>query len=188
LKLPGFPVKILFNANVLDSIVNQPVLVLNENYLPLNICKVRRAVVLVLIGKAEVVENGRGFLTTSFNNVEIPSVIRLIYLVRKQLRPRKMTKLEIFNRDKYTCQYCGKEVKELTLDHVVPRQKKGQHTWENVVTACIPCNRRKAGRTPSEAGMPLLKQPKAPGNTGFYIPYQYVRARSEWEKYMPHAR
>jgi 5-methylcytosine-specific restriction endonuclease McrA len=173
---------------VLDTLVNQPVLVLNENYLPLNICKVRRAVVLVLVGKAEVVENGRGHFCSASGHHEIPSVIRLIYLIRKQSHPRKMTKLEIFNRDKYLCQYCGKEAKELTLDHVMPRRSNGAHTWENVVTACIPCNRRKAGRTPAEAGMPLLKQPKAPGNVGFYIPHQYLRARTEWHKYLPHTR
>ena len=183
-----FPVKIFFNANVLETIVNQPVLVLNENYLPLNICRVRRAVVLVLIGKAEIVENGRGYFSASSGHYEIPSVIRLIYLIRKHAHPRKMTKLEIFNRDKYICQYCGREAKILTLDHVVPRRSKGEHTWENVVTACIPCNRRKAGRTPAEAGMPLLRQPKAPGNIGFYVPYQVLTVREEWQKYMPHTR
>lgn len=174
--------------DVSDILINQPVLVLNENYLPLNVCKVRRAVVLVLVGKAEVVENGRGYFCSASGNYEIPSVIRLIYLIRKQSRPRKMTKLEVFNRDKHACQYCGKEGVELTLDHVIPRRKKGAHTWENIVTACIPCNRKKAGRTPSEAGMPLLRQPKAPGNIGFYVPYHYVRIHSEWHKYLPHTR
>ncbi len=171
-----------------SSIINEPVLVLNENYLPLNICKVRRAVVLVLIGKAEVIENGRGYVLSANGEFEIPSVIRLVYLVHKKYQPRKMTKLEIFNRDKFTCQYCGKEVKDLTLDHVIPRHRNGQHTWENVVTACIPCNRKKAGRTPAEAGMPLLRQPRAPGNIGFYIPHQFLRTRKEWQKYLPHTR
>jgi 5-methylcytosine-specific restriction endonuclease McrA len=188
LRARGFPVKIPFDAIVLDTVINQPVLVLNENYLPLNICKVRRAVVLVLIGKAEVVENGRGHFAASSGKYDIPSVIRLMYIIRKRSHPRKMTKLEVFNRDRYICQYCGREAKELTLDHVVPRLKKGEHTWENLVTACIPCNRRKAGRTPAEAEMPLLRQPKAPGNVGFYIPYQYLRARSEWQKYLPYTR
>jgi 5-methylcytosine-specific restriction endonuclease McrA len=188
LRQPVIPDKIGFNADVYDTIINQPVLVLNENYLPLNICKVRRAVVLVLIGKAEVVEDGRGHFSSVRDEFDIPSVIRLIYLVRKKSHPRKMTKLEIFNRDKYICQYCGREIKELTLDHVIPRRNHGQHTWENVVTACIPCNRRKAGRTPSEAGMPLLRQPRAPGNVGFYVPYQFLRARDEWQKYLPHTR
>ena len=170
------------------SLVNQPVLVLNENYLPLNVCRVRRAVVLVLVGKAEVVENGRGYFSASSSKYEIPSVIRLVYLIRRHAHPRKMTKLEIFNRDKYICQYCGREGKELTLDHVMPRRSNGQHTWENVVAACIPCNRKKAGRTPAEAGMPLLRQPRAPGNVGFYVPYQYLKLRAEWEKYLPHRK
>lgn len=180
--------KIFFNTNVYNTIINQPVLVLNENYLPLNICKVRRAVVLVLIGKAEVVEDGRGYFSSTSREFDIPSVIRLIYLVRKKSFPRKMTKLEIFNRDKYTCQYCGREAKELTLDHVIPRRKHGQHTWENVVTACIPCNRKKADRSPAEAGMPLLRQPRAPGNVGFYVPYQFLRSKIEWQKYLPQTR
>ncbi len=183
-----FPDTIFSNANVEDHLVNQPVLVLNENYLPLNICKVRRAVVLILIGKAEVVENGRGYFYSACGAFEIPSVIRLIYLIRRHLHPRKMTKLEIFNRDRYVCQYCGRETKELTLDHVMPRRREGAHTWENVVAACIPCNRRKAGRTPQEAGMPLLRQPKSPGNTGFYIPYNHLHSREEWHKYLPYKR
>jgi len=184
----GFPDRIPFNTKMDHCIVNQPVLVLNENYLPLNVCRVRRAVVLVLVGKAEVVENGRGYFSASSRKYEIPSVIRLVYLIRRHAHPRKMTKLEIFNRDKYICQYCGKEGKELTLDHVMPRRSNGQHTWENIVAACIPCNRRKAGRTPMEAGMPLLRQPRAPGNVGFYIPHQYLKLRAEWEKYLPHTK
>jgi len=184
----AFPDKIFFNLDVNDTNVNQPVLVLNENYLPLNICKVRRAVVLVLIGKAEVVENGRGYFNSASGVFEIPSVIRLIYLIRKHSHPRKMTKLEIFNRDKYICQYCGRETRDLTLDHVIPRRRKGAHTWENVVAACIPCNRKKAGRTPQEAGMPLLRPPKSPGSAGFYIPYQHLRSREEWHKYLPYTR
>ncbi|MDD5313158.1 MAG: HNH endonuclease [Dehalococcoidia bacterium] len=171
-----------------ENLINLPVLVLNENYLPLNICRVRRAVVLVLIGKAEVIENGRGYFHSTTGMFDIPSVIRLVYMVRKHSHLRKMTKLEIFNRDRYVCQYCGRETKELTLDHVIPRRRDGQHTWENVVAACIPCNRRKAGRTPVEAGMPLLRKPCAPGNIGFYIPYQYMRTREEWQKYLPHTR
>lgn len=169
-----------------EYIVNSSVLVLNENYLPLNVCKVRRAIVLVLLGKAEVIENGRGYFNSAMDTFEIPSVIRLIYMVKRQTHPCRMTKLEIFNRDRYTCQYCGKETKELTLDHVIPRKNHGKHTWDNVVAACIPCNRRKAGRTPMEAGMPLLREPRAPVNMGFYISYQYIRNRVEWHKYFPH--
>lgn len=165
--------------------VNAPVLVLNQNYEPLNVCKVRRALNLLFRGKAEVLENGRGSLHSVGGEFDIPSVIRLVYLIRHHPRPRRLTKLEVFSRDGHTCQYCGRGGKELTLDHVIPRRRGGEHSWENVVTACIPCNRRKAGRTPLEAGMPLLREPKPPRHNGFYVPYHYLRAHSEWRKYLP---
>ena len=164
--------------------VRSPVLVLNQNYEPLNICQVRRAVVLVFYGKAEVIENGRGSLHSISSIFDIPAVIRLVYLIKRPRRQRKMTKMEVFNRDKYICQYCGMHKKELTIDHVIPRRRGGEHNWENVVCACIPCNRRKAGHTPSEAGMPLLCQPKLPGNNGFYVPNHYLTYHEEWHKYL----
>lgn len=162
-----------------------PVLVLNQNYEPLNVCQVRRAMVLLFHGKAEVLENGRGSLHSVNNAFDIPSVIRLVYFIRRPNHQRKMTKVEIFNRDKYICQYCGCSSRELTLDHVMPRRRGGEHSWENVVSACIPCNRKKAGRTPAEAGMPLLHQPKPPRNDGFHVPYNYIRLHTEWQKYLP---
>ena len=95
-----------------------------------------------------------------------------------------MTRYEIFNRDKYTCQYCGEQSRHLTLDHVIPRYRAGQHTWENVVSACVDCNRRKAGRTPKEANMKLIRQPLPPtGNHLFVVPHQYLNKRDEWRKY-----
>jgi 5-methylcytosine-specific restriction endonuclease McrA len=105
----------------------------------------------------------------------------------KRPRPeKKLTRLEIFNRDKYTCQYCGKKTQQLTLDHVIPRYKGGEHTWENVVSACILCNRRKAVQTPEQAGMRLFCHPSPPhGNTLYYLPYHYLQTRSEWQKYLP---
>ncbi|HEX75172.1 MAG TPA: HNH endonuclease [Dehalococcoidia bacterium] len=166
-------------------VVNAPVLVLNQSYEPLNICQVRRAIVLLLRGRAEVLENGRGNLHSVDNVFDVPLVIRLVYFIRRPRRQRRMTKLEIFNRDRYICQYCGRENKELTLDHVIPRRRGGEHSWENVVSACIPCNRRKAGRTPAEAGMHLLRQPRPPSNDGFYVPYHYLRMYTEWQKYLP---
>ena len=167
--------------------INRPVLVLNQSYEPLNICRVRRAVVLIYQNKAEMLENGSGFIHSVNNEFPIPSVIRLASMIRRPHRSdRRLTRLEIFKRDKYICQYCGKEVKQLTLDHVIPRFREGEHTWENVVSACVSCNRRKAGRTPQEAGMRLIHQPSRPRDNGlFYIPAQYPRIRSEWQKYLP---
>ncbi|MFC1988513.1 HNH endonuclease [Chloroflexota bacterium] len=166
--------------------INQPVLVLNQSYEPLNICRVRRAVVLIYQNKAEMLENGSGFIHTVSREFPVPSVIRLASLVRRPWHSvRKLTRLEVFRRDNYTCQYCGKETHNLTLDHVMPRYRSGQHTWENVVSACVPCNRRKAGSTPREAGMKLIQQPVQARITGlFYIPADYPRIRDEWQKYI----
>ena len=166
--------------------INYPVLVLNQSYEPLNVCRARRAVVLLYRGKAEMLENGSGFIHSANYTFPLPSVIRLAYMIKRPRPERKLTRLEIFNRDQYTCQYCGKETRQLTLDHIIPRYRDGEHTWENVVSACIPCNRRKAGKTPNEAGMKLIHQPGPPrGNMFFYIPYHYLQARSEWQKYLP---
>ncbi len=165
--------------------VNLPVLVLNQNYEPLNICKVRRAVLLLIRGKAEVIENGRGDIHSVTNVFDVPSVIRLVHFVRRPRRQRKLTKHQVFQRDRYICQYCGQESRDLTLDHVMPKRRGGEHRWENVVSACIPCNRKKAGRTPDEARMPLLSQPKIPGNDGFYVPRHYLSMNTEWRKYLP---
>jgi len=167
--------------------INLPVLVLNQSYEALNICRVRRAVVLLYQNKAEMLENGSGFIHSANLEFPVPSVIRLAFMVKRLPRfERKLTRFEVFKRDRYTCQYCGRETRQLTLDHVIPRYRGGQHTWENVVSACVRCNRRKAGRTPLEAGMRLIRQPSRPrGNGLFYIPAHYPQARSEWQKYLP---
>lgn len=170
------------------NLVNLPVLVLNQNYEPLNICQAKRAIVLVYEGKAEMLEDGTGFAHSISRALPIPSVIRLFYIIKRPRPKRKLTRIEIFNRDKFACQYCGKESRQLTLDHVIPRYKGGQHTWENVVSACPACNRRKAGRTPEQAGMKLIRRPFVPRNyILFYIPYQYLQTQGKWHKYLPHS-
>lgn len=166
--------------------INYPVLVLNQSFEPLTLCRARRAVVLVFQGKAEMLEDGLGYIHTISETIPMPSVIRLARLIKRPRRERKMSRFEIFNRDNYTCQYCGVESRNLTLDHVIPRYRGGQHTWENVVSACAACNRRKAGRTPAEANMKLIKQPKHPsGGPFFLVPNHYLSRRDEWRKYLP---
>lgn len=165
--------------------INAPVLVLNQGYEPVNVCLTRRAVVLVLGRKAEIVENSRGEIHTITCVFEIPSVIRLDKMVYRPRHQRKLNKGEVFSRDRYVCQYCGGKGKELTLDHIIPRKDGGEHTWENVVSACPSCNRRKGGRTPEEAGMKLLCRPVAPWNNGFYVPFRLLNGHNEWRKYLP---
>ena len=161
-----------------------PALVLNLNYVPVNVCTVRRALVLVYKGKAELLENHQRPLHTVSSVIEAPSLIRLVYLVRRPLLPRKLSKKEVFLRDKFTCQYCGKKAQDLTLDHVVPRRQGGGHAWDNVVAACNKCNLRKAGRTPVEARMTLGKAPKAPDPNPYLILQNRV-ILEEWRPYLP---
>lgn len=166
------------------GLIGEPVLVLNLNYVPINICNVRRAIVLLGKGKAELLENHRGVIRTVNALIDVPSIIRLVYLVKRPYLPRKLSKKEVFLRDRYTCQYCGQKSQDLTLDHVIPRRQNGSHAWNNVVAACSRCNLRKAGRTPVEARMKLVKEPKAPDPN----PYLILQNRSileEWRPYIP---
>ncbi len=175
-------------ANERFKMINHLVLVLNQNYEPLNICQAKRAITLIFQSKAEMLEDGVGVIHTADKTFPIPSVIRLPYIIKRPFRSqRKLTRVEVFNRDGYMCQYCGKKTRQLTLDHVIPRSRKGPHTWENVVSACVACNRHKAGRTPEEAHMKLKNIPSPPQPSRYaYIPAHYLQTRREWERYFPH--
>jgi 5-methylcytosine-specific restriction endonuclease McrA len=161
------------------------VLVLNQNYEPLNVCNARRAFVLVDRGKAEVIEHGVGELRSAFQSFHLPSVIRLIYMIKRPRPQMRLTRREVFVRDHYTCQYCGKQTKDLTIDHVMPRHRGGRHTWDNLVAACRSCNHKKAGRTPQEAHMRLLNEPARPPASSYYVFYHYLESQSEWRKFIP---
>jgi 5-methylcytosine-specific restriction endonuclease McrA len=140
---------------------------------------------LVLNGKAEMIEDGKGFIHSASDAIPIPSVIRLGYYVNRPPARRRFTRLGVFHRDNFTCQYCGKKTPQLTIDHVVPRHMNGCHCWENVVSACIPCNHHKAGQLPKQAGMKLINEPAPPRERySFYIPRQYQKNIAEWRKYL----
>lgn len=162
-----------------------PVLVLHQNYLPINVTHVKRAVMLILRRKAEVIQNGNGEIHTLNWSLPVPSVIRLFYCPPLPPRQVRLTKFEVFNRDRFTCQYCGRKTTQLTLDHVIPRHRGGEHSWENIVTACIPCNHRKAGKTPEEAGLRLIRKPKPPPPQFFPIPYRYLENYPQWSPFLP---
>ena len=165
-------------------LIRAPVLVLNLNYVPVNVCSVRRAIVMVDKGKAELLEQHDGSLHTVSGEIEAPAIIRLVYLVKRPFLPRKLSKKEVFLRDRFTCQYCGKKAQDLTLDHVIPRRQNGAHTWENVVTACNRCNLRKAGHTPAEARMKLRTVPRAPDPNPYLI-LQNRTILEVWKPYIP---
>ncbi len=162
-----------------------PVLVLNQNYEPINVCNARRAVVLLDRGKAEVLEHCPGIIRTPSLAIPRPSVIRLVHLVRRP-RPRvRLTRREVFLRDSFTCQYCGTRTKELTLDHLIPRHRGGRHIWENLVSACRACNHRKGGKLVDEARMVLRRNPFEPRASSYYLFHQYLDGNIEWRKFIP---
>jgi 5-methylcytosine-specific restriction endonuclease McrA len=164
--------------------VHRRSLVLNQNYEPLNVCAGRRAFVLVLSGKAEILEQAADPIHGVGRNYHLPSVIRLRYAVRRP-RPRvRLTRREVFARDGQRCQYCGREGRDLTLDHVLPRHRGGQHDWENIVAACRPCNHHKGGRTPTEARMRLLTRPRRPSVTAAELFAPYLDQYQEWRPFI----
>lgn len=162
----------------------EPVLILNVNFEPLHVSNTKRALGLLLSGKAELILNGRGYIHTNSDKFEIPSIIRLSYMIKRP-RPRvNLTKREILRRDDYTCQYCGKKTTQLTIDHVIPRHAGGSNDWDNVVAACPPCNRRKGGQTPDQANMPLRTLPTEPKPSAIYRFGRHLKARQEWQPYL----
>jgi len=170
----------------MQSVLDTPVLVLNRLWQAVNTCSARRAFTLLYQGHAQAVSTdaGQGFLTHDFESwrdfsrgspetgmvktismqVKIPRIIVLLFFERQPKKEVKFTRHNVFERDKNTCQYCGGifDRVNLNLDHILPRDRGGQTTWENIVCSCIPCNTRKGNRLPHEARMQLVRKPKRP--------------------------
>lgn len=170
-----------------DGVLKRPVLVLNASYEPINICAVKRAVVLLLKGRASMEALSAKTLASPQLQLSIPAVIRLNFFVRIPFRVRPFSKKNLFLRDQYICQYCGEtfEVSLLTLDHVIPRSRGGESTWENTVTCCKQCNEKKGHHLPWEINMYPVKKPRAPL---FISSFRVARIpsdlRESWSKYL----
>lgn len=160
--------------------MREPVLVLNANFEPINVCTTRRAVGLLLAGKASLVLNGRGVIQTVSTTFPRPSIIRLERMVRRPRPVVRLTKREILRRDEYTCQYCGQRTAFLTIDHIIPRRLGGNHSWENLVAACPACNHRKGGRTLEQVQMRLLSRPAQPPSSATYIFARHLKENNDW--------
>ena len=170
----------------MSTFLNQQVLVLNRLWQAVNTCSAKRAFTLLYQGHAQVVSTAPGneFVTHDFDSwqdfsnqnpdtemvqtismkIRIPRIIVLMLFERLPKKEVKFTRHNVFERDNNTCQYCGIIFSRdsLNLDHIMPRDRGGQTTWENIVCSCIPCNTRKGNRLPHEAGMALIRKPKRP--------------------------
>ncbi len=162
-------------------------LVLNATYEPINVCTVRRATVLLLKSKAEVVEIGTQDLHWATGSLPRPVVIRLMTYVRipRDTHKRKITRRAVFARDGWMCQYCGART-SLTVDHVIPRSKGGGSGWDNIVASCAPCNRRKADRLPHQINMHPRTKPHTPG-AHIFIQLASPTIPATWRQYLPQA-
>jgi 5-methylcytosine-specific restriction endonuclease McrA len=162
----------------------EPVLVLNANFEPINVCNTKRAIGLVIAGKAMLIQNGRGEIRTVKKSYPRPSIIRLERMIKRPRPQVKLTKREILRRDDYTCQYCGNRSNHLTIDHIVPRHMGGEYSWENLITACASCNHRKGGRTLEQAQMRLMADPSEPPESAKYIFARHLRQNRDWEPFI----
>lgn len=161
------------------------VLVLNASFEPINVCTVRRAIVLILKEKAEVIDEHDLEVHAERMSMTRPSVIRLRTYVRipYQSFRRKITRRAVFARDSWECQYCGRRG-SLTMDHVIPRSKGGDTSWENVVACCASCNRRKGDRSVAQSGMKLRTHPRVPHAT-IFIHVASPTIPQSWLPYVP---
>ena len=174
----------------MNMALDSSVLVLNRLWQAVNICTARRAFSLIYSGQAQVVdasggdyqtfnfdewkdftgvEDGHDYVHTLNFRVKVPKIIVLMVFDKLPRKEIKLTRQNIFLRDKFECQYCGKkfERNDLNIDHVVPRSRGGKTTWDNVVCSCVRCNTKKGNRSPEQARMPLMRIPKAPRPRAF---------------------
>ena len=171
--------------------MSQEVLVLNSDYEPLNVCNMRRAIVLLYLGKADILHAHEQLdsviVDPDGRELPAPSVLRLRYHVRRPLPELKLSRRSIFARDNYTCQYCGVQSRDLTIDHIMPKRHGGGLQWENLVACCRRCNTRKGDKLLPNTGMKLARQPRRPR----YVPYisltKYINGTKNevWRDYLP---
>jgi 5-methylcytosine-specific restriction endonuclease McrA len=163
------------------------VLVLNATFEPINVCSVRRAVVLLLKAKAELLERATWDLHAETTTMPRPVVIRLVAYVPvpRDTHKRRITRRAVFARDGWACQYCGAR-SNLTVDHVIPRSKGGPSSWDNIVASCAPCNRRKGDHLPRQVGMHPRTKPRTP-RPEVFIHVASPTIPAAWRQYLPQA-
>lgn len=164
-------------------------LVLNSCYTPLKVVSWQRAMTLWAQNKVEIVAEYETEVRSVSFTFKLPSVVRLLRFVRSRIGKKHVpfTRWNIYQRDNYTCQYCGEQhsAEDLTFDHVIPASQGGTKSWTNIATACYPCNRRKGPRTPEQAGMRLLKAPVKPAPSPvFRVTFGMRRMPETWRDFL----
>ena len=166
-----------------NNLLSSAVLVLNANYSPMTVCTAKRAISLHFLDKIDILSNYEEKINSPSLSLELPSVIKIRTYIKNNNMAVEISRKNILARDNYKCQYCGKRSKSLTVDHVLPKFRSGQDTWENLVAACKNCNQLKGEKTPEEAKMPLLKKPKRP-NRIHYFQRLVKDKQADWRPYL----
>lgn len=177
----------LFPPTRRPSVLQEPVLVLNATFEPINVTAVRRAVMLVLKGVAQTEEHNPAEVHSASDAMKVPSVIRLLSYRHIPQQTRALSRKNILLRDRNICQFCGHHFpsSELTLDHVMPRSRGGHSSWENLVACCYDCNNHKGNRTPEEAGLHLVRRPRPfTLHTSRQLMRLIGRQDEKWRKYL----
>ena len=169
------------------SMLSKAVLLLNASFEPICTISTKRAVNLVLEGKGEIISSREGIeVGSARTSLPWPTVVRLLkYVEVPRFRKANLTRKSILNRDGYICAYCGekKPLKDMTMDHIMPRSRGGKHTWKNVIACCFPCNQRKDDRTPEEMGWALRFKPTIPeGSRRLVLISGYMHP--DWEQWL----
>ena len=163
--------------------INEYVLVLNQNYDPLCVCMAKRAIILVLLGKAEIIDTYTDLVRTVSTVLPLPCVIRLTGFVKVPHHEVMLSRKNVLKRDGHQCQYCGTTKGPLTVDHVIPRRRGGEDNWDNLVCACQSCNSLKGDRALDQSELLLLRKPKAPTKIHFIQDFIGVGHHS-WRPYL----
>jgi 5-methylcytosine-specific restriction endonuclease McrA len=171
------------NISKNGSLLNRAVLVLNTNYAPLEICSARRAICLYYLEKVDILIKYADKVHSPSVTLNIPSVIKLKDYVSHNSMELILSRKNIFHRDNHICQYCGNKSGPHTIDHIIPKEIGGMDTWENLVTACAPCNIIKGNRTPEEASMVLRKRPVKPNRIHYFQQFVGIKQR-EWRPFL----
>jgi len=166
-----------------DGILNREVLVLNQNYQPHLICTAKRAICLIYLGKVEVIEKYREFIHSPSTMLPLPSVVKLEKYVRVRGNDIILSRKNILKRDQHQCQYCGRRSVPMTIDHVIPKERGGKDTWDNLVCCCHDCNRKKGNHTIKDVQISLLRRPRKP-NRIHYIRQFVKKEQSTWRAYL----
>ncbi|MFP4368343.1 MAG: HNH endonuclease [Candidatus Kapaibacterium sp.] len=166
------------------SVLTGKVLVLNQSYEPITVCSAKKAMILIFLMKAEIVETYKDrFIRSVSQAFPFPSVIRLSAYIRVPFKQIELSRKNILRRDNFQCQYCGKKSSVLTIDHILPKSRGGGDTWENLITACVKCNNIKGSRTPGEAGMKLLSKPQRPHHIVFFKQF-FGNVEDNWKPFL----